>query len=131
MIKQGTGGKIINTSSVAGRQGYQNIAPYCATKFAVISLNQSGAHALAEAQDHGQWLRPGRRQHAAVEATRQGPDGARRHQRPGEAAELLRREPCGARRRSGHHRHDDVPRGPDSDYMTGQIIMIDGGMVLV
>src|SRR4051812_46624070 len=48
MIKQGTGGKIINTASVAGRQGYVNIAPYCASKFSVISLTQSAARALAK-----------------------------------------------------------------------------------
>ena len=29
MIAQGTGGKIINSSSIAGRQGYPDIAPYC------------------------------------------------------------------------------------------------------
>ena len=48
MIAQGTGGKIINTASIAGRQGYDNIAPYCASKFSVISLTQSGARALAK-----------------------------------------------------------------------------------
>src|ERR1700751_2024480 len=48
MIAQGAGGKIINTASIAGRQGYDNIAPYCASKFSVISLTQSGARALAK-----------------------------------------------------------------------------------
>jgi meso-butanediol dehydrogenase/(S,S)-butanediol dehydrogenase/diacetyl reductase len=48
MIAQGTGGKIVNTASIAGRQGYDNIAPYCASKFSVISLTQSGALALAK-----------------------------------------------------------------------------------
>jgi meso-butanediol dehydrogenase/(S,S)-butanediol dehydrogenase/diacetyl reductase len=47
MIAQGTGGKIINTASIAGRQGYDNIAPYCASKFSVISLTQSGGRARA------------------------------------------------------------------------------------
>jgi meso-butanediol dehydrogenase/(S,S)-butanediol dehydrogenase/diacetyl reductase len=31
----------------------------------------------------------------------------------------------------GHHRDNDVPRLTASDYMTGQIVMIDGGMTLV
>ena len=48
MISQGGGGKIINTASIAGRQGYPNIAPYCASKFAVISLTQSAARELAK-----------------------------------------------------------------------------------
>ena len=43
MIAQGTGGKIINTASVASRQGFDNVAPYCASKFGVVSLTQSGA----------------------------------------------------------------------------------------
>src|SRR5580765_5460252 len=41
-------GKIINTSSIAGRQGYPSFAPYCASKFAVNALTQAAARALAE-----------------------------------------------------------------------------------
>lgn len=46
MIAQGHGGKIINTASIAGRQGYAEFAPYCASKAAVISLTQAGARAM-------------------------------------------------------------------------------------
>ena len=41
MIAQGTGGKIINLSSQAGRRGEALAPVYCATKAAVISLTQS------------------------------------------------------------------------------------------
>lgn len=41
MIAQGTGGKIINLASQAGRRGEPLGAVYCATKAAVISLTQS------------------------------------------------------------------------------------------
>jgi meso-butanediol dehydrogenase/(S,S)-butanediol dehydrogenase/diacetyl reductase len=41
-------GKIVNTSSVAGRQGFPSFAPYCASKFAVNALTQAAARALAE-----------------------------------------------------------------------------------
>jgi|TARA_R110002012_G_scaffold284296_1_gene475044 NAD(P)-dependent dehydrogenase (short-subunit alcohol dehydrogenase family) len=41
MIKQGTGGKIINMASQAGRRGESLVAVYCSTKAAVISLTQS------------------------------------------------------------------------------------------
>ncbi|PTW62993.1 D-sorbitol dehydrogenase (acceptor) [Breoghania corrubedonensis] len=41
MIAQGTGGKIINMASQAGRRGEALVAIYCATKAAVISLTQS------------------------------------------------------------------------------------------
>ena len=41
MIAAGTGGKIINMASQAGRRGEALVAVYCATKAAVISLTQS------------------------------------------------------------------------------------------
>jgi len=41
MIAQGTGGKIINMASQAGRRGESLVAVYCASKAAVISLTQS------------------------------------------------------------------------------------------
>jgi len=41
MIAQGTGGRIINMASQAGRRGEGPVAVYCATKAAVISLTQS------------------------------------------------------------------------------------------
>lgn len=41
MIEQGTGGKIINMASQAGRRGESLVAVYCASKAAIISLTQS------------------------------------------------------------------------------------------
>lgn len=41
MITQGTGGRIINMASQAGRRGESLVAVYCASKAAVISLTQS------------------------------------------------------------------------------------------
>lgn len=41
MIARGSGGKIINMASQAGRRGEPLVAVYCATKAAVISLTQS------------------------------------------------------------------------------------------
>ena len=41
MIKQGTGGKIINFASQAGRRGEPLVGVYCASKAAVISITQS------------------------------------------------------------------------------------------
>ena len=48
MIAQGTGGKIINTASIGGKQGYPVFAHYCASKFAVVGLTQAAARAFAE-----------------------------------------------------------------------------------
>ncbi|MYF98610.1 3-oxoacyl-ACP reductase FabG [Candidatus Poribacteria bacterium] len=47
LIAQKTGGKIINISSVRGKQGAASYAAYSASKFAVIGLTQSLAHELA------------------------------------------------------------------------------------
>ncbi len=41
MIAQGTGGRIVNMASQAGRRGEALVAVYCASKAAVISLTQS------------------------------------------------------------------------------------------
>ena len=50
LIAQGTGGKIINISSVTGKRGSARYAAYSASKFAVIGLTQSLAHELAPYQ---------------------------------------------------------------------------------
>lgn len=50
LVSQGTGGKIINISSVRGKQGAASYAAYSASKFAVIGLTQSLAQELASYQ---------------------------------------------------------------------------------
>ena len=50
LIAQGTGGRIINMSSVTGKQGSARYAAYSASKFAVIGLTQSLAHEMAPYQ---------------------------------------------------------------------------------
>ncbi|MCE2402154.1 3-oxoacyl-ACP reductase FabG [Candidatus Poribacteria bacterium] len=50
LIAQGTGGKIINISSVTGKRGSARYAAYSASKFAVLGLTQSLAHELAPYQ---------------------------------------------------------------------------------
>ncbi|PCH44826.1 NAD(P)-binding protein [Wolfiporia cocos MD-104 SS10] len=48
MIKQGRGGRIIGAASMAGRQGFPNIGPYTASKFAVRGLTHSAAKELMQ-----------------------------------------------------------------------------------
>jgi meso-butanediol dehydrogenase / (S,S)-butanediol dehydrogenase / diacetyl reductase len=48
MIAQRSGGKIINTASIAGKVGEAIATIYCASKACVISLTQAGAEALGE-----------------------------------------------------------------------------------
>ncbi|SLN34088.1 Diacetyl reductase [(S)-acetoin forming] [Roseivivax jejudonensis] len=133
MIAQGTGGKIVNTASIASRQGFDNVAPYCASKWAVVSLTQSAARDLAKHDITVTGFAPG------VVATEMWEEVDRdlmeigAAQRPGQAME----EFSASILRGRVARPDDITgtttflASRDSDYMTGQIVMIDGGMTLV
>lgn len=133
MIEQGTGGKIINTASVASRQGYDNVAPYCASKAAVVSLTQSAARDLAKHDITVTGFAPGV---VATEMWKEVDEdlmeiGA--SDRPGQAMEEFA---AGILRGRVATSADIVGTttflaSPASDYMTGQIVMIDGGMELV
>lgn len=133
MIAQGTGGKIINTASVASRQGFDNVAPYCASKWAVVSLTQSGARDLAKHGITVTGFAPG------VVATEMWDEVDRdlmaigAASRPGQAMEefsagILKGRVATPADITGT---TTFLASPDSDYMTGQIVMIDGGMTLV
>ncbi len=132
MIPQRSG-KIINTSSIAGRQGYPSFAPYCASKFAVNALTQAAARALAEHNITCNAFAPGvvdTPLWAQLDADLMSIGDS---QEPGQAmadfsASILRGRPASP---------EDVVgtalylASRDSDYMTGQIVMIDGGMVMI
>lgn len=133
MIAQGTGGKIINTASVASRQGFDNVAPYCASKWAVVSLTQSGARDLAKHDITVTGFAPG------VVATEMWEEVDRdlmsigAAERPGQAMEEFSSEILRGRVAMPHDITGTTTflASRDSDYMTGQIVMIDGGMTLV
>ena len=59
LITQGTGGKIINMSSVTGKRGSARFAAYSASKFAVIGFTQSLACELAPYQINVNAICPG------------------------------------------------------------------------
>ena len=59
LITQGTGGKIINMSSVTGKRGSARFAAYSASKFAVIGFTQSLASELAPYQVNVNAICPG------------------------------------------------------------------------
>lgn len=133
MIKQGSGGKLIVTSSIAGRQGYPNFASYCASKFAVTALNQSAAHALAKHKITSNAFAPGVVDTPLWKKLDLDLMDMGDSTRPGEAFESF----SGANLIGRKGVAEDVIgtalflASSDSDYMTGQTIMIDGGMVLV
>jgi len=133
MIRQGGGGKIVNTASIAGKQGYPLFAHYCASKFAVVALTQAAARTLAEHKITVNAFGPGvvgteLWQQLDAEFLELGET-----QRAGQAIEefssgiLLGRV-------SGP---EDIAglavflASADSDYITGQTVMVDGGMVLL
>jgi meso-butanediol dehydrogenase/(S,S)-butanediol dehydrogenase/diacetyl reductase len=129
-IRQGNGGKIINTASIAGRTGFPSFAPYSASKAAVISITQSAARALAEHKITVNAFSPGVVQTPLwtqldkdLEEIGEGDSGF-----DSMASEILLGRAA--------QPDDIVPTAlflasSDSDYVTGQTMAIDGGMILV
>lgn len=129
-ISQGGGGKIVNTASIAGRQGFASFAPYSAAKAAVISLTQSGARALADQGITVNGFAPG------VVETPLWDKLDRDLEAIGEAHNNFASMSSGILLARPAQPSDIVPTavflaGSDSDYITGQIIPIEGGMILV
>jgi meso-butanediol dehydrogenase / (S,S)-butanediol dehydrogenase / diacetyl reductase len=134
-LAQGSGsggvtGKVVNTASIAGRTGFPDFAPYSASKAAVISLTQAAARALAPRGITVNAFAPGvvatplwTKLDADLERIGAGDAGF-----DSMASSILLGRPA--------QPEDIVPTaiflaGPDSDYITGQVIPIEGGMVLV
>jgi meso-butanediol dehydrogenase/(S,S)-butanediol dehydrogenase/diacetyl reductase len=132
MIPNG-GGKIINTSSIAGRQGYPSFAPYCASKFAVNALTQAAARGLAEHNITCNAFAPGVVATPLWITLDQDLMDIGDSQVPGQATAEFSE---GILRGRAAEPEDILGTAlylasSDSDYLTGQVIMIDGGMVLV
>jgi len=133
MIAQGGGGKIVNTASIAGKQGYPLFAHYCASKFAVVAITQAAARALAEHKITVNCFGPGV---VATELWQQLDREFIEHgltERPDQAINEFSQSILLGR--------VSVPKditgvttflaSDASDYITGQTVMIDGGMVLI
>ncbi len=129
-LRQGSGGKVINTASIAGRTGFPSFAPYSASKAAVISLTQAAARSLATDRITVNAFAPG------VVATPLWTQLDQDLTDIGEGASgfdsmadaILLGRPATP--------DDIVPTAiflasSDSDYITGQVIPIEGGMILV
>ena len=133
MIEQGSGGKIINTGSIASRQGFWDFVPYCVAKFGTLAVTQATARGLIEhgitvnafapgVVDTPMWiglnddLRAIHDQAAEADPMREFATGTLvgRPAAPEELAPFL-----------------VYLASPESDYMTGQMYMVDGGQVLV
>jgi meso-butanediol dehydrogenase/(S,S)-butanediol dehydrogenase/diacetyl reductase len=133
MIAQRRGGKIINTGSIAGRQGFWDFTPYCVAKFGVLAVTQATARGLIE---HG----------ITVNAFAPGvvdtpmwiglnEDIRAIHHQPTDA-DPMRDFATGTLIGRPAAPEELAPflvylASPESDYMTGQMYMVDGGQVLV
>jgi meso-butanediol dehydrogenase/(S,S)-butanediol dehydrogenase/diacetyl reductase len=133
MIAQGGGGKIINTASIAGRQGYADFAPYCCSKAAVIMLTQAGAREFAKHKITVNAFAPGVVVTPLWDGLEQDMIATGVIKKKGEYIEsfsssILLGYPSKPKDLDGIAA---FLAGPDSDYITGQVIMSDGGMILV
>ena len=133
MIDQGSGGKIINTGSIASREGFWDFVPYCVAKFGTLAVTQATARGLIE---HG----------ITVNAFAPGvvdtpmwiglnEDIRAIHEQP-EHADPMREFATGTLIGRPALPDEIAPflvylASPESDYMTGQMYMVDGGQILV
>lgn len=132
MIPQGHG-KIVNTASVAGRQGYPDFAPYCASKFAVTAITQASARDLAKHGITCNSFSPGVVVTPLWDALDRDLMEMGATSKPKESIDSFSADII-----LGHPAEPEELVGTalylashDSDYLTGQTIMIDGGKVLL
>ncbi len=115
-----TGGKIVNIASVVGRMGNAGQANYSASKAGVIALTQTTAKEFASRNIMANAVAPG---FIITDMTGVLPEAVREN--------FLKVIPM---KRGGTPA--DVANvvaflaGPDSDYVTGQVINVDGGMLM-
>lgn len=126
----GHGGKIISAASQAGHVGNPGIALYSATKFAVRGLSQTAARDLAKYGITVNTYAPGIVRTPLMEnLAKQTAESA------GESEEWGWRQFTQGITLERLSEPEDVAAvvsflaGPDSDYITGQSILVDGGMV--
>jgi meso-butanediol dehydrogenase / (S,S)-butanediol dehydrogenase / diacetyl reductase len=126
-------GKIINTSSIAGRQGFPSFAPNSPSKFAVNALTQAAAPGLAEHNITSNAFASGVVDTPLWTKLDEDLMSIGDSEEPGQAMADFASGILRGRVATG----EDILgtalylASADSDYLTGQVIMIDGGMVLV
>jgi meso-butanediol dehydrogenase/(S,S)-butanediol dehydrogenase/diacetyl reductase len=132
-LEQGGGGKIVNTASIAGKQGYDPLAHYCASKWSVVALTQAAARAFGKDKINVNAICPGV---VGTEMWKVIDRGFQDHGlSQGEdtsfhdmAAQAVLGRPSVAKDLVGVAK---FLASPDSDFMTGQSLLVDGGMVFV
>lgn len=132
MIKQGSGGKILGAASIAAMKAFPMLSHYSATKFAVRGFTQAFAQEVAPHKITVNAYAPGIVGTAMwdlIDEELAKAAGARK----GEMIKKYSDDLIALGRTSVP---EDVSKvvsflsGPDSDYMTGQTIVVDGGIIL-
>ena len=124
--------KIINVGSIASRMAFDDIIPYAMAKHAVLALIRGGAKALV---DHGITVNgygPGVVRTEMWEQLDRDLVEIGKFEKPGQSMDSLAANMIELKRYS--YPEDILGTAAflassDSDYMTGQLLMIDGGMV--
>ncbi|WP_127904366.1 SDR family NAD(P)-dependent oxidoreductase [Solirhodobacter olei] len=132
-ISQGNGGKVINTASIAGKQGWPDYAHYCASKFGVVSITQSAARALAAHKITVNCFSPGV---VATELWKDLDEDARHYGVTEKPDDLINSFTQNILLGRAAQPADLVGvttflASDKASYITGQTIMVDGGMVLI
>jgi meso-butanediol dehydrogenase/(S,S)-butanediol dehydrogenase/diacetyl reductase len=130
--RQGSGGKIVNTASIAGKEGFPLFPAYCASKFAVVGLTQSAARGLAEYGITVNAFCPGVVTTELWEQLDAEFIELGETQRKGQSLEEFGANVLVGRLSAPE---DIAPlavflASSDSDYITGQAINVDGGMLV-
>jgi meso-butanediol dehydrogenase / (S,S)-butanediol dehydrogenase / diacetyl reductase len=133
MIEQGSGGKIINTGSIASRQGFWDFVPYCVAKFGTLAVTQATARGLIEHGITVNAFAPGVVDTAMWVGLNE--DIRAIHEQPADA-DPMREFATGTLIGRPAAPEELAPflvylASPESDYMTGQMYMVDGGQILV
>ncbi|MGI6766822.1 MAG: SDR family NAD(P)-dependent oxidoreductase [Lentihominibacter sp.] len=134
-IKQDGAGKVINTASISSRNGDPDYGAYCASKAAALSIIQSAAKAVTSQYPNItiNGFAPGVVATPLWEQLDKDLQSIGVTEKEGEALANIASNIL-----KGRVAYPEDIAGTalflassDSDYMTGQVIMIDGGMILV
>ena len=129
---QGGGGKVVNTASIAGKEGFPLFPAYCASKFAVVSMTQSAARDLSGEGITVNAFCPGVVTTELWDQLDQDARDVGETETEGQLLEEFSENILVGRTSTP----EDIAglcvflASADSDYITGQAINVDGGMLV-
>ena len=136
MIKQGPQDepyKIINVGSILSRQAFDDVVPYSCSKHAVLAMINGGAKALVQHNITVNGYAPGVVRTELWEQLDKDLVAIGKFEKEGQSMDALAAKDI----LLGRYSYPEDITGTasflaskDSDYMTGQLIMIDGGMIM-